>query len=141
MVVAAAILGSNRTGESTRAYLIGHFSLKRSPRTGTEIDIRANTVTMHAARNDIDDAPHRIAAIKHRGRATEYFHTLGHHRLIAVGYRMTIDSLILRMTVDENHQLSGTTADAAEIDAAGSAATDAIAHHTTGRGEKARHLL
>ena len=96
---------------------------------------------LHTARHDIDDTTHRITAVKQGGRTTKHLHALNHHRLIAVADGVAIDALILRMTVDEHQQLSGTSTDTTEIDASGSPATDTVAHHAASRSEKARHLL
>ena len=61
---------------------------------------------------DIHHAAHRIAAVEHTCRTTQHLYALGHQRLIAVADRMAIDALILRMAVDEHHQLAGATCDA-----------------------------
>ena len=54
---------------------------------------------------------------------------------------MSVDALILRMSVDEHHQLTRAARDATHVDAAGSACRHAIAHHRPRRDHHSRHPL
>ena len=42
---------------------------------------------------------------QHGGRATKHLYALGHQCVIAVGDGMAIDTVVLRMTVDEHQHL------------------------------------
>ena len=99
-----------------------------------------HAVGLLLARDDIDNAAHRIGAVEHRCRSAQHLHALGEHRLVGIGYGMPEHAHVLRMPVDE-HQHLGVAPDAAHIDAAGRPVGNAVAHHAARGGEKSRHLL
>ena len=108
MVVTPTILGSHGARESARTSLIVGIGLQSSITSSSQTKSRAHTIFMHTACHNIDDATHGIRAVEQRGRATKHLDTFGHHGLITVGDGMTIDALILRMSIDEHHHLAGT---------------------------------
>ena len=113
MVVAPSILGSHGARESARTSLIVGIGLQSSITSSTQTNTRTHTILMHTASDDIDDAAHGIRTIEQRGRATKHLDTLGHHGLITIGDGMTINALILWMSIDEHHHLAGSRRDAA----------------------------
>lgn len=54
---------------------------------------------------------------------------------------MTEDALILRMSVNEHEQLTGTTTQSAHVDAASRTCRDAVTHHSAPCHEKRRDQL
>ena len=147
VVVRAAVLTGEGAGEASGTGLIGHLCLHRSVGAAAELQLGGNPVAtfaeggIAAPGDDVDDAAHRIAAVEHGGWAAEHFDPLGHECLVGIGDGVAVDALILRMTVDEHQQLSGTAADAAQVDAACSTAAHAVAHHATRGDEQAGDLL
>ena len=141
MVVAPTILGSHGARESARTSLIVGIGLQSSIASSTQTNSRTHTILMHTTSDDIDDAAHSIRTIKQRGRATKHLDTLSHHGLITIGDGMTIDALILRMSIDEHHHLASSRRNTAQHHTARTTCADAITHHTTTGDHQARHLL
>ena len=56
-----------------------------------------------------------------------------------VGHGMTIDAAILGFAIDADKHLTHPAAQSAHHDATGTTGIDAVAHHATGRNEKAGH--
>ena len=91
--------------------------------------MRLHTVLMHRSVDDVQYTAHGITSIEYGGRTTKHLYALCHQRLIAVGDGMTIDTVILRMSVDKYEQLSCTTRDTTQADSASSTSRYAVAHH------------
>ena len=110
MVVSASILCCYGTAELTAAQLVRSLCLYSAIAADGQIGLcRHATVTYRTACHDIDHTTHGVGAIEHAGRTAQHLDTFSHHRLITVAERMTIDALILWMTIDEYHQLACTT--------------------------------
>ena len=131
VIVTTSILHGNGAAETTTPHLISGLCLNGTITSCTYINHRIDTIFMRCPSHDIDHAPHCIRAIKHRSRSTQHLDTLSHQCLIAVGNRMTENSLILGMTVNEHQQLTSTTCDTAKVNATSSTCRDTIAHHGT----------
>ncbi len=141
VIVGAPILCCHRTGELAAAHLVRSLCLDSAVAASPQIDRRLHTILMHSTGHDIDDTPHGIRAIEHGGRTAQHLHPLGHQCLVTVGDRMPVDTVILRMTVDEYHQLTTAASDAPQVDAPCGTAGDPIAQHGTAGDEESGHLL
>ena len=106
MVVTTSVLSSHRAVELAATYLIRCFGLNGSPTTCANVDFGADTVNIVLTCDEVHNTAHCIRTIKERSRTAYHLDTFDGHRLIAVGYTMAKDTLILRMSVDEYHDLS-----------------------------------
>ena len=75
-------------------------------------------VFLHLPCYNINHASHSIRTVKYRGWPSQYLYTLGQKRLVGIGYRMTENPGILRMTVNHDHQLGRTSTQSAQRNAA-----------------------
>ena len=108
---------------------------------GTEVDMCPHAVALHLAGDDVQHAAHRIAPVEHRGGSAQHLHPFGHHRLVTVADRVTVDAVVLRMAVDEYQQLAAARSDAAQADASGGSRRYPVAHHGARGDEQSRYLL
>ena len=82
MIVRTAVLCSHSAAELAHSQLVADFCLHCSPRTNAYIDVSSHSVLFHASCDDVYHTAHGIAAVEHRGRTSQHFHTLHHHGLI-----------------------------------------------------------
>ena len=141
VVVGATVLCRDGAAELTGAHLVRSFCLHRAIAACSKIDVGIHTVLAHSSGDDIHDTAHRVRTIKYRGRTTQHLYTFGHQRLITVGNGVTIDALILRMSVNQYQQLSSTACHTTQVDAASCTSRNTVTHHRTAGHEQSRHLL
>ena len=141
MAVGAIVRGRYHTVELPRTDAVGSFRLQRVVGAISHVHVGLHTVFLHLARHDVYHASHGVGTIEHRCRTAQYFHLVGHQRLIHIGNGMTEDTHVLRMSVYQHHELSAAAADATEIDATRCTARHSITHHATTSDEEAGHLF
>ena len=122
MIVRALVLSRNGAREASCTQLVTAFHLHRSPTSSTCIDSGmlgefAIFLGFELSRDDVHDATHRVGAVKKAGRATQHLYPIGNHRLVSIGYSVSEDALILRVSVDEHQHLSCAGTEAAHVDA------------------------
>ena len=118
VVVCATILGRHRAAELPAAYLVGCFGLEGAITARAKVDVCADAIFTSLTGHDVHHTSHRIASVKYRCRASQHLDALSHQCLITVGNGVTVDALILWMTVNENEQLTCTARDTTQIDTA-----------------------
>ena len=140
-----------RTAHDTRkpstADTVGHLRLEGIIGAVTRPDMRPDTVLLHLARHDIDNAPHRIGTVQHGGRSAQHLHALGQKGLAGIRHGVTEQPHVLRMTVYQHEHtrrrdtLLCRSSDTAYRQLAGSAARHAVSHHAAAGSEQPRYLL
>ena len=96
---------------------------------------------MHRTGHDVQHTAHRVRPIEHRGRASQHLYAVGHQRLVTVADGMPIDSVILRMAVNQHQHLPRATRQATQVDTTRRTRRYAVAHHRARGHHQPRHLL
>ena len=133
--------------ETPLADAVREFGLQRVVGAVGGLQVSVHPFLALFARDDVDDASHRVGAVEHRSGTAQHLDALGQHRLVGVGDGVSHESHILRMAVDKHQQARGRqarlrcAADAAQRHAARRTRRDAVAHDTPRGGEKSRYLF
>ena len=120
VVVGTAVLPSHHRRELALSDGVRRLAGDGAVGAGANSDVGTHTVLQHLPRHYVYHSSHSIAAIDYRGWSAEHFYAFRHKCLVAVADRMSIDAVILRMSVDEYKQLSCSAADAAHVYTSGS---------------------
>ena len=102
VAVGAVVGAGDRAGETARLHPVGGFGLKRVVGAVAGVEVGSDAVLPHLARDDVDDAAHRVGAVEHRGGAAHDLHPLGQHRLVGVGDRVPHQPHVLGVAVDQH---------------------------------------
>ena len=108
VIVRAAVLRCYGRVETTLPYLVGSLCLHGAVAACTEAHVGVYAVSLRLTCYDVHYSAHGVSAIQHGGRTAHNLYALSHQSLVAVRYRMTEKTLILRMSVNEHHGLTGT---------------------------------
>ena len=141
MPVRAVVRAAGNACEASFLHAVGHFCLQGVVGTVPYVGMGLHSVFLHLAGNDIHNSSHCVRAVEHGGRASQHFHPFCHERLAGIGYRMSEQTHILRMSVYQHHQPSRTSAHASQRDAPGRSVRYAEPHDSSCRGEQAGDLF
>ena len=115
VAVGAVVRSTDHGGNAALVYSIGSLGLDRVVRPVACMEGGMDAL-LGLASNDIDHSAHGIRAVQHRGGATQDLHPLRHKGLVGVGDRMPHQPHILRVTIDQHHQLPRAAAQTAQGD-------------------------
>ena len=122
--------------------LVRYSGIHRTERTALRMEAREDRVGLGPVGNDIDDASHGVGAVIEGRRTTDDLYPLRHRSLVVIGYRVTVQTCVLRQTVDEyQHIRIRLSAYAAHLDATRTAGAHAITQHAALGDKESRHLF
>ena len=147
MAVGTVVRTAHHAGEAAGLDAVGEFGLQRVVGAVGGVERRFDSLLLHLAGDDVDDAAHGVGAVEHRCRTAQHFDALGQHRLVGVGNGVAHQSHVLRMAVDQHHKSGGgqsglgCSAYAAQRELACRTRRHAVAHDAAAGGEESRHLF
>ncbi|EEB22933.1 hypothetical protein BACDOR_04581 [Phocaeicola dorei DSM 17855] len=139
--VRAVVRAADDTRKATFTNTVGQLRLQRVVGAVAGMQVGPHAVLVHPAGNDIHYAAHSVRPVEYGRRTAQHLHAVGQQRLVGIGYGVSEDAGILRMSVYQHHQPGIAAAQSAQRNTARRAVRDAIAHHAARSGEQARHLL
>ena len=142
MAAGAHVVEARRFCPFAATELVRDTGFHRTERTALRMETRQDRVGLGPVGDDIDDSSHGIGAvIEGRGTADDLY-PLRHRSLVVIRYRVTIQTGVLRQTVDEHQHIGvGLSANTAHFDAARTACAHSVAQHTALGDKESRHLF
>ena len=140
MTIGTLVLCTHDAGELAESQPVGGIGTKRAITAPLQLYISLHAVCVHLACHDVHHTCHRIAAIEQRGRTSHHLHFLCHHGLVSIGYGVSHESCILRLSVNQHEEVC-TTAHATNLHGTRSSCADAITQNAFACCEQAWSLF